>query len=436
VLTGYMIGIAATMIVSQLGTLTGVPTEGKDVLTELRSFLENIGDIHAPTAVLGSVMVVALLVAAARYPRAPVALLGMLGAVAVTTALDLQDAGVQVVGGFSARPPTPGLPDLAGSDVGALLVPAVGIVVVGFTDNVLTARAFADPETDRVVPRRELVGLGLANVGSGLMHGFPVSSSGSRTAIIASVGGRTQLASVASLVTTVVAVLALAPVLAAFPSAALGAVVVYAATKLIDVGELRRSARFRRSELVIALATAAAVIAVGVLYGVLIAIGLSVLDLMRRVARPHDAVLGAVPGLAGLHDVDDYPDARQLPGLVVYRYDSPLFFANAEDFRTRALAVIDQAEDLRWFVLNTEAIVEVDLTAVDALEALRRELESRGVVMGLARLKQDLRAQLAPSGLLERIGERYIFPTLPTAIAAFEAADGGEETGPRPPAGT
>jgi len=145
-----------------------------------------------------------------------------------------------------------------------------------------------------------------------------------------------------------------------------------------------------------------------------------VLDLLRRVARPHDAIEGFVPGLAGMHDMDDFPNAVAEPGLVVYRYDSPLFFANAEDFRTRARAAA-AGPDVRWFVLNTEAIVEVDITAVDALESLRQELVERGIVVCLARIKQDLRAELAPSGLLERIGPEHLFPTLPTAVDAYRA---------------
>ncbi|MFE7228045.1 STAS domain-containing protein [Nocardioides sp. NPDC057577] len=156
------------------------------------------------------------------------------------------------------------------------------------------------------------------------------------------------------------------------------------------------------------------------MWGVLIAVGLSVLDLLRRVAHPHDAVLGHVPGLAGMHDVDDYPDAEEVPGLLVYRYDSPLFFANAEDFRTRALAAVDDAEwPVEWFLLNAEANTEVDVTAVDALEALRTALSERGIVLAIARIKQDLRDSLAPSGILDRIGADHLFPTLPTAVEAF-----------------
>ena len=153
----------------------------------------------------------------------------------------------------------------------------------------------------------------------------------------------------------------------------------------------------------------------------LVAVGLSVLDLLRRVARPHDAIEGLVPDVAGMHDVDDFPDAVLVPGLLVYRYDSPLFFANAEDFLTRARAAVNASEvPVRWFLLNTEAIVEVDITAVDALESLRRELTDRGIVFACARMKQDLRSDLAPSGLLDRIGEDRVFPTLPTALEAYQ----------------
>ncbi|MGH3612715.1 MAG: STAS domain-containing protein [Pseudonocardia sp.] len=170
------------------------------------------------------------------------------------------------------------------------------------------------------------------------------------------------------------------PVLAAFPTAALGALVVYAALRLVDAGEFRRIARFRRSELALALATTAAVLAVGVLYGVLAAIGLSILDLLRRVARPHDGILRFVPGVAGMHDVDDHPEATTVPGLVVYRYDAPLCFANAENFRRRAIAAVDVAPTpARWLLLNMEAIIEIDITAADTLNGLCDELDLRGL---------------------------------------------------------
>lgn len=204
--------------------------------------------------------------------------------------------------------------------------------------------------------------------------------------------------------------------------------------RLIDTAEFRRIARFRRSELVLALGTVFGVLALGVLYGVLVAVALSVFDLLRRIARAHDAVLGFVPGLAGMHDVDDYSDAKPVAGLAVYRYDAPLCFADAEDFRKRALAAVDwwrerSGEPVRWFVLSAESNVEVDLTVLDAVEQVRSELVSRGMVFAMARVEQDLRDGLDASGLTDRIGPDRLFPTLATAVAAFRSDPGPIDPG-------
>jgi SulP family sulfate permease len=269
---------------------------------------------------------------------------------------------------------------------------------------------------------QEMLALGAANLASGLTQGFPVSSSGSRTAIADALGVRTQLHSLVAAATVVLAVLTLRPVLASFPRAALAGVVTYAAIKLVDTGEIRRVARFRRSELVLLAATTAGVLLLGVLWGIAVAVTLSILDLLRRVARGHDGILGFVPGLAGMHDVDDYPEAVTVEGLVVYRYDSPLFFANAEDFRTRCLTAVSEAQPgVEWLLVNMEANVEVDLTALDALEEVRSALAAEGVVVALARVKADLREELDRYGLTERLGEQWMFPTMPTAVAAYTA---------------
>jgi SulP family sulfate permease len=268
---------------------------------------------------------------------------------------------------------------------------------------------------------QELLALGTGNLAAGLAQGFPISSSGSRTAIADALRSRSQLYSLVAVASVAATMLLLRPLLSAFPSAALGAVVVYAAVRLVDVGELRRIARFRWTELFLALATTVAVLVLGVLGGVLVALSLSLLDLLYRVSRPHDGILGFVPGVAGMHDIHDYAGASLVTGLVVYRYDSPLFFANAQDFRTRALAAVDVSRTpVEWFLLNAESNVEVDLTALDALEELRAELTRRGIVFAMARVKEDLRVFLAAAGLVERIGPDRIFPTLPTAVAAYE----------------
>jgi sulfate permease, SulP family len=420
VLIGYMAGVAVIMIVGQLGKVTGVDVEGTSTFAEVASFVAQLDEVDPrPTAL--AVAVLTFLLAGSRLcPGAPVLLIAVLLATAVVVVLGLQDQGIRVVGDVPSGLPVPQVPQLSASDVAALVLPAFGVATVGYTDNVLTARAFATRNRYGVDANTELVGLGLANLAAGALHGFPVSSSGSRTAIGDSLGSRSQLHSLIALAVVVATLLFLGPVLSQFPTAALGALVVYAAARLVDVAELRRIAHFRRSELVLALATIVGVLAAGILYGVLIAVGLSVLDMLRRVARPHDGILGYAPGVAGMHDIDDYPTARQVPGLVVYRYDAPLFFANAEDFKRRALASLDLADGpVEWLVLNAEANVEVDLTSVDALDGLREELRRRDIVLVLARVKQDLRNDLVASGFLDRVGQEHVFMTLPTAVAAY-----------------
>ena len=420
VLTGYMAGVAVIMIVGQLGKATGVNVEGDSVPGEVASFVSGLTQTNLPTLALALAVLVFLLVGSHLFPKAPVLLIAVLLATAAVAVLGLEGQGIEVVGEVPSGLPTPQLPQVSVADLVALLLPALGVTMVGYTDNVLTARAFADRNHYEVDANAELLALGTANLAAGVVRGFPVSSSGSRTAVGDSLGSRSQLHSLVALAVVLSTLLFLGPLLSSFPTAALGALVIYAALRLIDVAEFRRIARFRRSELVLALATIVGVLVAGILYGVLIAVALSVLDLLRRVARPHDGILGYVPGLAGMHDIDDYPDARQVPGLVVYRYDSPLFFANAQNFKRRALGSLDLAEGpAEWLILNMEANVEVDLTSVDALDQLRAELERLGVVLALARVKQDLREDLASSGFLDRVGQERVFMTLPTAVAAY-----------------
>jgi high affinity sulfate transporter 1 len=422
VLVGYMAGIAVIMIIGQLGAVTGVPVEGGSPLAEVASFVSGLAGAHLPTVALALPLLAGMLIGTRLRPTWPIPMIGMLAATAVVALFSLDALGVRLVGSAVSGLPVPGLPALSAPDVVSLLLPAVGVAIVGYSDNVLTARAFAARHGETVQGTAELVALGAANLAAGVLRGFPVSSSGSRTAIGDAQGSRTQLHSLVALVLVVAVLVAGGALLSRFPRAALGAVVIYAALRLIDIAGFRRIARFRRSEAAISVVTMIAVLTVGVLYGVLVAVALSVLDLLRRVARPHDGVLGYVPGIAGMHDVDDYPDARPVPGLLVYRYDAPLCFANAENFRSRALAALDeQPEPPRWFLLNAEANVEIDSTAAEMLEALHAELQRRGIVLALARVKQDLRADLRAAGLLDLIGEERIFMTLPTAVAAFRA---------------
>jgi len=423
ILVGYMAGIAVVMVVGQLGKVTGVPVTGDSVVEELRSFVTNLDQVDWSLLLLSAATLTFLLVVAWRWPWLPGPLLAVLLATFLTATLDLEARGVRVVGELPAGFPTPGLPPLG--DYLTLLLPAAGVFLVAYTDNVLTARAFAVRGGYSVDADQEFLALGAANVGAGVFQGFPVSSSGSRTAIGVAAGSRTQLHSLVTVVCVVGVLLFLRPVLASFPLAALGAIVIFAATRLVDLGEFRRLARFRRSEFALAVATLAGVLVLGVLKGILLAVAITAAEMLRRIARPHDAIQGRVSGLAGLHDVDDYPEAVVTPGLLVYRYDAPLFFANARDFKLRALAAAaERDEQLRWFVLNVEANVELDITALDAVEEVRAELASRGIVFAIARLKQDVRALLETYGIIDRIGPEMLFPTLPTAVDAYRVRYG------------
>lgn len=422
VLTGYLTGMALLMVISQSGKVTGLAIEGEGPVEELRSLATQLGDAHLPTVLLATLVLVALFSLRRWAPRWPGPLLIMLAAAGSAALLGLDEDGIATVGAIPEGLPAVRVPDFAGVDLMSLFPYALGLAVVGYSDNVVESRAFAARHRQKIDSGQELFALGLVNVGSSLFQGFPVSSSGSRTALGDMMGSRSQLHSLVALTCVVATLLFLGPVLSAFPTAALGGVVIYAAYGLVDVPEWRRIARFRRSELVLGLVTALGVLALGVLGGIGLAVVLSLLDLIRRMAHPHDSILAYVPGYAGMHDVDDYPSAVRVPGLLVYRYDSPLFFANAEDFTHRALAAVDAAEPrVEWFVLNAEANVEVDLTAVDTLDLLREALEARGVIFAMARVKMDLRDQLRAAGFVEKVGEDRIFPTLPTAVAGYVA---------------
>lgn len=435
ILVGYMAGVALIMITGQIGKICGMALQSESLPGQLLELLNHPGAIHVPTLLLALGVLVFLLLVQRCHPQAPGPLLAVLLAVALVALGKLDQQGVAVIGAIPAGLPHFALPSgAAAGQLKVLLSAAVGIALVGYSDNVLTARSFADRAGYRIDANQELLALGAVNLGNGLMQGFPVSSSGSRTAIGESMGSRSQLFSLVALVVVLAVLLFLRPLLALFPMAALGAIVIYAALRLIDIGEFRRMLRFKPSEFRLALITVAGVVFTDILMGVALAVALSVIDLFARLMRPNDAVMGNVPNLAGLHDVRDWEGATTIPGLVIYRYDAPLCFANAENFRSRALAAIEaEATPVRWFVLNAEAIVEIDITSADAVQELQQSLAARGIVFALARVKQDLYQQLVRAGLVERIGPQWFFPTLPTAVAAFTArSDSGTPRKPAP----
>ena len=433
ILIGYMAGVAVIMIVSQLGTITGIHLDATSVAGRILETASRLDEANPVTVVLGVGTAVFLLVLRRIRPLAPGTLIAVVATALLTWTLGLEAMGVAVVGPIPGGLPAPALPAIGLADVTALIGSAAAIAFVGYSDVALTGRAFAVRTGERIDPNQELLALGAANVAAGLTGGFALSASGSRTAIIDAMRAHSQVVGLVAAGAVAFVVLAVPSVISSIPRAALGGVVVYAALRLIDVKGIRRLAAFRSTELGLALIAFVGVLWFDVLAGILVAVGLSVLELFARVARPPAAVLGRVPGLAGLHNVEDYPDAETIPGLVVFRYDAPLCFANAQDFRERAIRAVDeQAEPVAWFLLNAEAIVELDSTSSDAMAQLVRELEARHVVFAMARVKQDLRAQLVRGGLLEVIDEERMYPTLPVAVEAYERWRDQDQSGGRP----
>ena len=421
ILIGYMAGIALIMIGGQLGKIGKIEIETNAFLGQVSEFISKLQLAHSPTLILGILVLVFLFAFEHRFPNLPIPLIAVLLSTVAVAIFNLDTRGVAVVGEIPAGLPHFVIPQVSVKDLSSLIASAVGISIVGYSDNVLTARAFANRNNYKIDANQELLALGVANFGNGLMQGFPISSSGSRTVIGDSLGSKSQLFSLVAMVTVILVLLFLRPVLALFPKAALGAIVIYAATKLIEVSEFIRLYKFRRSEFILAILTTIAVLMTDILIGVGIAVSLSVIELFSRVARPHDAVLGKVPGLAGLHDIEDWEGATTIPGLVIYRYDAPLCFANGENFKRRSLEAIEsEVNPVEWFVLNMEANVEIDITAIDILSELRDELAAKNITFAMARVKQDLYLELERAGFLKNISDEYIYPTLPTAIAAFE----------------
>lgn len=422
VLVGYMAGIAVIMIVSQIERLTGVDSAGDTLLQQIQSwFSADWSMINVPDATLGVIVAVLLLVLAPRLPRVPVVLVVVLLAAVATVLVERAGIDITTIGRVPSDLPSLGWSSLSLSDVRSLILPALGVLVVAYADNMLTARAFSRHNGHRVDNNQELLALGLANVAVSAVRGYPVSSSASRVAVAEAAGARTQLHTLVASAAVIAVLLVFGGVLAAFPVAALGGVVIYAATRLVDLGEFRRLLHFRLREFLLAVSATLGVLLVDVLYGILIAVGLSVVDLLLRVARPHAAVLGQPAGVPGWHDVGDYPHARQIPGLVVFRYDSPLFFADAEDFQRRAWQAVQDSEPAaRWLLLNVEGIIEVDLTGLDALRALVDRCRRHDVVLAVVRAKSELVTEMERHGVAREIGLDRFYPTLPTAVAAFE----------------
>lgn len=421
VLVGYITGVGLTLLSSQIAAFTGVSIEADQFFGRVAELAAELPDVDPATLAVGVASLAVVLVLRRIAPQLPGALIAVALATLVVWLLPGEDPVVPVVGEIPQGLPTPALPAITYDDVVRLLPVALGIVLVGFSDNVLTARSIAARLGYRIDPNRELLALGLTNLSAGVSQGFPVSSSASRTAVPASLGSRTQLVSLVAGSVVVATLLVLSPLLGQIPRAALAAVIVSAALAIIDVPGYRSLWRASREEAALAVATALGVVVFGVLVGVLLAVSLSIVVALGRIARPHDAVLGDRPELDGWVEVDAHPGARTEPGLLVYRFDAPLFFLNVERFRARVLEVLAAnpgRED--WLVLDFEGIGRLDASALDGLSELMEQLAANGVTeVAVARANQDVVQRLRTVDLLEPQGPLRHYPTINAAVRDF-----------------
>ena len=424
---GYLNGIALTVIVSQLPKLFGFSTDADGLVPEAIAFAQGVanGDAHALTLGVGSAAL-AIMVVARLMDRAAVGIvLATVATTVVTAVAGLAAAGVDVVGAMPQGLPRLAIPAVGFGDLTAMLAGGFAIAVVSLADTSVLSRTFAARTGDRVDQNQELVALGAANIGGAFTSGFPVSASASRTPVAEAAGGKTQMTGVVAAV-AIIALLLVAPgITSNLPQATLGAVVIVAATSLVDLTGTLRLIRLRPTEAGLSIISFAGVAFVGVIAGIFAAVVIALAAFFWRAWRPHSAILGRVEEMKGYHDITRYPDARRLDGLVLFRWDAPLFFANAEAFREAVERAVDMAPTAtRWVVVAAEPITDIDTTAAGILDELLGDLRRSGIELRFAEMKDPVKDWLSRYGLLQKIGDDSFYPTVGTAVDAYVAASG------------
>ena len=419
ILVGYLNGIAISIIVSQLGKLVGIDVASAGVFRTIGNLFAQISAADGTTMLLGLALLTGLILLKRFTPRVPGPLVAAATAIGVVYLLGLDKSGVKIIGSIPSGLPSPHIPSIAGADFGPLILGSATIVLVSFCSMMTTARGFATKNGYQIDANRDLVALGVCDLASGLSRGFVVSGADSRTAVADSAGGKTQMTSVFASIAIAFVLLFLTAPLAYLPSTALAAILIASAISLFDFASLRRYYQISPPEFRHAVVAMLGVMTVGVLQGVLIAVGLAMIKLMMLASKPHDAVLGVVPGKDGFSEIGEDPTTRPIPGVVVYRFDSSLLFFNADHFATRVRQVIQAAgEKPSLFVLDAESMPIIDTTGADVLESLRVELLKQGISLSVARPKGWFRMMLDRSGVADKIGHDRLFTSVKAAVEA------------------
>jgi high affinity sulfate transporter 1 len=430
---GYMNGLGITIIVSQLPKLCGFSTDAEGFFEQIGAFLSNLEKTNRITLLLGVTTLLVLFVLPHVSRKLPAILVAIVGSTGVSAAFDLSAQGVRTVGSLPQGLPSPALPWTQLSDVGPLLIAAVGITIVSLTDTIATSTSFSARRGEEVSPDQEMIGVGTANLAAGLFQGFAVSSSASRTAVAEQAKAKSQVTGLVGAGTVVLLLLFLNSLLADLPQSVLAAVIMAAGFSLIDAPALRRYWTVRRSALLVSLVTSASVILLGVINGIVVAIGLSILLFFRRNWWPHGEVLGRAPS-GNWHAVRDREATQQVPGVVVFRWEAPLFFANVGICRQQVRSLARDG-DVSWIVLQCEAVTDIDVTAADMLEQLSAQLRAQGVHLAFVEIRTRLREQMRRYGLFRTLDREHLYSSIDEAVAAIASSvppDANPKTGPQP----
>ena len=418
---GYMNGIALTVLLSQVPKLFGFSAKAEGPVRQSIAIVQQVlaGRTNLVAFAIGTGTLVLILLLK-RFPRVPGTLIAVVAATVLVGALDLATrAGVAILGALPQGLPTPSLPLISPDDLPKVLTGALAVALVSFADTSVLSRTFAARLHTPVDPNQELVGLGVANLASGFFQGFPISSSSSRTPVAEAAGSRTQLTGVVGAIAIALLLLFAPSLLQSLPTSALAAVVIAAALGLFEFADLRRIYRIQRWEFWLSMVCFAGVAVLGAIPGIALAITIAVIEFLWDGWRPHSAVLGQSPDIRGYHDVSRHPEGRQIPGLVLLRWDAPLFFANAELFQDRALAVVASAPaPVHWLVVTAEPVTSIDVTSADMLSELDEQLRARGTALGFAEMKDPVKDKLRRFGLFARF-ERRLFATIDEAVGAY-----------------
>ena len=423
---GYMNGLALTILVSQLPKMFGFSVDADGLIGEAQAFVHGVanGQAVAPAGAVGVGSLILMVVLSRWLPNVPGVLVAVIAAMAVAAAFNLGAAGVKLVGVLPSGLPPFSVPIPDVRDLGLLAAGAIGIAIVSLADTISTSSAFAARTGQEVHADQEMVGIGAANLAAGLFGGFPVSTSGSRTAVAERAGAKTQLTGLVGAAVIAVMLVFLPGLLQWLPQPTLGAVVIVASLSLADIRGTMRLYRQRRPQFAVSIAAFLGVALLGVLPGIAVAVTLSILAVFRQAWNPYRTELQDIPGVPGWHDVRMYPNAVEVPGLVIYRFGGPLIFANAATFRDEVRAIARREPAPRWVLIASEAIVDVDVTAADMLEELDGELEAAGIELVFAELKDAVRGEIKGYGLDWLADRDTFYPTISAAVRAYRAAFG------------